>query len=1620
MFRARYLLSASLLAFVASCAQERPVINRVQAVALKKAFFVGDNLQDVADDPEFYMRGVITDVGYGAAQDGLFTSTYAQPVTRVRWEVTENALNARLAYERIQGTDSKGQNYDGLRKKSSQDGQIVASYRITGHFDIRRAYNPTTGEQLNIVEENAFDRPWYQREYFRVDWSTNLVTAAYDLDTLAQVGIYGGIKYLPIPYAITDEKHPDAPFFDMESGYFDITTKAFAEPQTIDLSHLGWGIDRFPACYLPPEFSGGSEPYGNCNPVELTLRHSFRKVTDTDFEEVDWDGYRFQAFGYFNYASERKGYDRNYGLVDNLWHRFAGRYNIWERSHYYSNSDAMTGQIACATPETTATATGDPAADPNRGFATEGTAEECSAVTQATGFGGSRCNIFKNRCTLPFRARQHKTIAWYINGRDEPDLFEATDWATMEWNLAMKTAVNTAKLVECKRTGGDDCESKYPMWTGQQEDTEDAARIEKDYQFCMRRNKWDASRCNGELDGMISQLAGERGVDSSDRNVNAIKEIVKMKPVIVLCNNPVTEQDHPACGPKDRAVRQGDLRYHQVLIIDKPQQPSSWGIMVDADDPLTGEKVAGSMNIWSHVTDLAVTGLVDIVRYTNGELPTEKITNGKYVHNWAQAQKLGVSGAAGRRMSPNEVAERLGAAANMDGAQFAQTVRASLPQSVRDRLKGAKLKALDTAAHVSVPSQSQALVESRMAMMRGTETEAKLLNPAILKLAGLPAGTPLSGNALKMASPMSLNNPKIRSQLRNMRENALAKRGACILHEAPEASALTAVADIMKRKFPVGDNESELDQYKRHRKMVRYLRRRFHYAVIGHEMGHSIGLRHNFVSSYGAMHFRPQYWQLRTRNGEVTNQCTGAANEDTANCVGPRYYDGITQEEQDQMIWMFMQSSVMDYPGDLSQDMIGLGQYDYAAARMLYGDVVSVHDREDIRAGNRLGVGMSAATDTFGGLLGIRYSVLDGRSTRDLHYSELQSEYKLIDNCYDVDPNNHKPAWWKNDVDGEWDPVMDGMIVSPGGRASKCRQMPVDYTYWAATRPPSEDELGGAFYRGGNSVEDSTGRVRVPYHFATDNWADLGNLSVFRHDNGADAYEQVQFLLTTQENRHIFDNFRRNRTAFSVKGAADRSFSRYNEKLVNIAGGMAFFAQIYRNFAPNTGYTFESLWPFIINENSKEQMVASSIAFDHLARQLARPSDGDHYKRDAQFNDPVLRSNKDPDGAENAKIVTIPNGTTGFLRDVGLGGRPMESALSESNGDYDVQYDMNAGSYYDKINSIIHMSLSEDRFISQSRGDFYDARFRANGIADLFPDGYRRLVANALVGDRGALASYLEADAQGNPLLDEEGYPARPMGHVSWWPKAGPQVCFPSNGRNGCAVPEGLTVNLRPDTVSRLVPVDPQVGWEVQKFVIAWVLTYITANQQTEWIDMMRIYRLGPDANPELGNGRLEFQDPQSGQMYYARSFGRECLFGTGPTCTGGKIVEKAPAARVLEWANELAARGYKIDRTTYPASAQNRFRAGYNQYGRAMWMRHPDGAAIVAQDPTQSTITPAGLIGPPRPACDQNLDANCQQLQVFDNLAAVELKNYKSVIDYLWEVLMRYRMGSPRELGFY
>ncbi len=1626
--RSRYPLFAALVALglAVGCAEERDPINRVQPNALPKKFFVGEKLLDTSDDPEFWSQATLVDVGYGAAQDGLFTSTYAQPMSRVKFVIQEKQLIARLTYERIDDSDHKGS-----MGPMSDDGIIVAVYPILAHFDIQREYNPVTGEEYNVIGENQSDRPWYEREYIRVDWSRNQNTDSYDFDTLSMLGVYGGVTYEPLSYYINDPTHPDAPHFSVEEGYFDITNKAFAVPGLIDLTMFDWGIDSFPSCYLDNDFLGGSGPAGNCNPVELTIRHAFRRVVDTDYEPANWDGYRFKAYGAF--YTERKGYVRNYGgMTDDRWYRFINRYDIWELSHYYADEAKREGAVACFTPETTPVG-----ADPHRDLDNDGTEDECAAVTEALGVGGSRCNEFTQKCTLPYRMRAPVTQVWYYTTGSDPVYFQGSDWATQEWDVALRSAVMTARYSECLRAGGarDACEAEWPIYRGQQNDNEDAIALADEVDACRRGLAYLGRECGEVADTVGAEREYSPGVIAT----------AKLQEMIVLCHSPVEATDHPLCAPanqrlpegmkasecyaaaqerddetlavcqKARNARIGDLRYNQVNTIEIPQTPSPWGIMVDSIDPYNGQTVATSINAWSFVTDMWVQMVVDTARYIKGELSTEQITNGEYVKDWSQAAQAASGGGAAPLMSAQDVDARISDFVGKDMRQVSpEAARTVLEHpALRNRiLEVNKLaRSSKSAAHAMAVSSSASTYNARMHRAQGTSFEAQLITPMMMQYGGV---TRLGSADIQaqFASPLRAANPSVLREMRRLRELALADRGACMLEEAPAPLSIANLADALEKKFNTkfSAQDSKDVQAARAERMIKWLRQRVHESVIVHEMGHSVGLRHNFVSSADPFNYRPQYWQLRTRNGQVISKCPDVqtSEQGALACVGPRYFDPTTDEERSNLIWMWMQSSIMDYTGETTQDLLGLGAYDFAAARMFYGESVAVYDdKANWGLGSLRAPGLLDKMDSFGGIVGLQYVVDDPACTktdpacsgksRSLHYSELQQHYNMVQDCAQVaDPSVFQPATWDEEELGPWDPLLDGMMVSFGGTYTRCKQEPVDYVQWNTLRFPTREEAG-EYYWGGPSVA-SNGSIRVPYGFATDSWADLGNLSVYRHDNGADAYELFDFFITQQEVYHIFDNYRRNRHAFSVRGAANRALYRFNTKMRDGAKGLGLMANIYRNIGEEEGIGFDTYWPVVAKFNFANNILASSIAFDHFARQLQRPQSGVHTSDPAG----IWRSTDDsyfeiPQGATK---LTIPNGAWGDrMGNMQYGGRLLENRLCEDCGEFDSYYTMNAGQYYDKLNTAYLMTESVDNFISDSRRDFLDGRYRAVSLADLFPDGYRRWLANNLTGDTFIKGARVAADAAGKPLMDSDGYPTMGIGWTRWAATT-PSVCFQSASSLG--VPDGNAgLQCATNPPANTAVLDPQVDWEQQKFLIAYTLLYLPENQQQWWLQQMNVWELGSDSDPGFAN-RLEFHDP-TGKIYIAKTFGKETIFG--------KPVQKGIAARVLEYANELMDQAY----VTTPGPDLD----GDNKPDWFVPVFNDDGTPKVKYD---EGVVAVEAIGPniyevTKEGCNEEDNSKCI---CSDNRACIKLSKYVELPFFFRQAMAAYGLADPSMRGIY
>jgi len=1526
-FIRRLLLSALVIVGASSCASERAPINRVQANALKKSFFVGGDLADPKDNPEFYYRPTIVDVDYGTTQDQLFTASGAQTIARVSFEITEDLLVARLTYERIADTG----NTVSPNSPDQNSGQIVAAFKIQSHFDIKRAYNPTTGEELNVIDENTTDSPWYAREYMRVDWSQNLITSAYQLDTLAAVTAFdAAFQYEPAAYSATDPADPDAPVFDPETGYFDITNKLFVTPERV---FTPWGY--LPACYLTPDFLGGSGPTGNCNPSQVKVRLSFRRVVDNDYEPMHWDGSRMDMFGMFTTGTinpDRLGYDRNYGVVDDKWYRFVSRHNIWQRSHAL---DAQDQPIACYTDKTTPIGTlptrdefvGAPGPDAER--SPDGTDDECYSAGP-----GSRCDQFSHKCTLPFSARTLKTTPFYYGPDSDPSLFEVSAEGLAQWDGALRHAAQTARYTECIRTQG-------------------GVKPEV------------IQKCRGDYPPTLEA---------------AMSTLPK---VFTLCHNPVVADDDEACGKPGLLARVGDLRYHMINIIQKPQTNSPWGIMVDAVDPITGEVVAASVNLWNAVTDLAAQGAVDTMRWYLGELSNADIASGDYQKAAvALTQRAPQSGASSPPiLSDADVKARLSAIdTRLNDGTIAELPPADLgARAVTDWAESATRQKYGN----TVLGTGNAGVDARMTAARGSPVESQLLTAPFKHLARVDPRQQPSDDQINMASPLRGNFAQFLADFEQQRQIRLAALGRCS-QEAPEPSSMADWAAIMNRKFPLTDEDpktagvqaSPAAVAERNGKWRDFVRRRLTFGVLEHELGHSMGLRHQFTSSFDALNFRPQYWQLRTQNGTQTKVCTSAAN-DGSTCTGPRWYDPITQTERDGLIWRWQQTSVMDYAGDLTQDTLDIGAYDRAAVRMEYADVADVWDepeRVNCTPGNsascsKNGIILHSLLDGFGGLTGPWYS--DGNTINDyFHYSQLDRKLNLVRDCQPADTS--PPANWDEAKDGVYSPEFDGQIVA----GTVCKGIPTDYLPYRELSP----DTGGFVQEPaiGDNVQrnfDALGRVRRPYMFGSDNYADIGNLPVLRHDNGADAYEVAHYMISEYEDRYLFDDYRRQRTTFSLKNAFMRGYSRYNAKLKEVTKGFALYNELFQSLGSFGFYTSEA-GPL------RHSALASSMVFDHFARILTRPSSGAHFS-DVKWSPSgvaLLRSTDQNPGVVPSRpppqIFPIPDGSTGVGTDVAWGGRLLNNSFDDSKGYYSVEYQKNVGSYYDKTIAAHLLTDCEDRFISQARDDFQDGRYRNTSFATLFPDGMRRLLANTLTEDED-IKGWRIASTNGIPNIDKAGQLSQPMGFRAWWPKEQPEMCWPTQGHLFCEeFPSGA--ELANGIPKESLAVDPELGFEIHKFITFFSMLNLPESWKLNWVDMMRIWIVGVDTLPDFPDSeKVAWRDPQSGQLYVAHSYGTEEI--------DGKTIQRGIAARVLEWMNVLTAKAYEVDSTlTKPTGEQTVYRYANNN-------DCPPGVSYCTGQPVE-----------------------------LDTAFVLRVTNYKSVLDYMHQTASQFGFYGPNWRGVY
>ena len=194
--------SLAVVAAVSGCTAP-PMLDRTQPNYFKKS----DLLNGV-----WYIQGTVVDM---PANGNVAVVGFGGDLEKVRWEIHEDMLVGYRAYEQIPGIDPRVDKEKSRVGKpvfldgTPYKGSPVYAYPITKHFDRQREYNASTGEQTNVLLENTEDRPWYDREYIRVDWKANQLINLRGCDTRVGSSCVNGERGAFFKYTTAQDQNPN-------------------------------------------------------------------------------------------------------------------------------------------------------------------------------------------------------------------------------------------------------------------------------------------------------------------------------------------------------------------------------------------------------------------------------------------------------------------------------------------------------------------------------------------------------------------------------------------------------------------------------------------------------------------------------------------------------------------------------------------------------------------------------------------------------------------------------------------------------------------------------------------------------------------------------------------------------------------------------------------------------------------------------------------------------------------------------------------------------------------------------------------------------------------------------------------------------------------------------------------------------------------------------------------------------------------------------------------------------------------------------------------------------------------------------------------------------------------
>ncbi|PIE65823.1 MAG: hypothetical protein CSA24_01910 [Deltaproteobacteria bacterium] len=951
-------------------------------------------------------------------------------------------------------------------------------------------------------------------------------------------------------------------------------------------------------------------------------------------------------------------------------------------------------------------------------------------------------------------------------------------------------------------------------------------------------------------------------------------------------NNGYNPCGDPALVPHPEALKKvGDARYSYFYWINEPQRSGPLGYGPSLADPETGQIIVGNANIYGGAIHTYAQYAADLLDLVNGDLDTSEVIAGDYIREYIQSKTQADDAEVEAVVGALSTVVDSGAGHDHDGHLHGLDLDARFDKygkgidTAYDRAKAMNLKAprrqhqdwefpelhefmRDPEAYAarlkaSLPAVDPAAFHERLGKVRGTWLEDLLINNEIRLAADYidPNGEMSPDELQRALSPASWSSKYALEQERQ-RTQLFAKNNMYMGEFVDDA--LYGIAKDLKAQGYEGDAL---------RLKVGQLILR---GVLEHEVGHTVGLRHNFSGSTDVFNFFDEYYTIREQelilcqdqtwcDDTAGNVCATKACATDADCfAGTLCNSNVCSAPAADGTTTLVETGTCSTPVDdmppCTQDQHCGAEGNICFENRCYSPREQFVPRSwmtDLEKANRRTEYQYTTIMDYGG----RFNS-DFQSLGKYDYAAIRYGYTQLVDVY------------------EDTAVLDERIELV---ANQTGSSPAQYSFYKNAR--NWPTRGTGFFHAFNylsnyiGVEGNLKRIPTPYYLVkgqTDmsvndvrEYLDLayievpyaycsdefrGNMGCYYFDQGIDMGEMAAGATTSLEEYYIFDAFKRERLYYGRWGSPFGYYARLMDRYYRILGDVGMYYALYDNLLFR--YSWYQQWKDMpLGGRGMEQ--AALTAFDTLKDVIAAPAPGS-YKYDASV------------GAYTN--ISLESGAAGADFDVpfGVGRFPYTQFGSDLGYNY-WEHPLWFGSFWEKLGALVTLTDSTAYFVDTAVGEQLDIGVGTSlGFNTVFASEMNNFLGGIVAGQLDFYA--------GREINDKYVPPS----------KSGRDV--------------------------QHSPVEPALNnFTMKLYAALYGLAFLPAGFDPQFIDRLAVFLEGEATEYESGPGaglpKYRFEDPIGGKVYvaYGTNYGE---FGTEKLDAAAELVLRAQDL-ADDWADE-------------------------------------------------------------------------------------------------------------------